>query len=170
MTIIRIYPTAFPNQNSSFLLLNPNGCIPAIIDHTAAWNDFRGFESGAIFLYLAELYGKDFKVCFEDADEKSEMIQWLFFWNAGLGDDGGRHYLVGKNGRKYSVADGLFHIEFPKLERMKRIEEGPAVQEGLLVPSGEDQIENLRKDPNVEEPFKGWVMKGQEEVRETHGD
>jgi hypothetical protein len=37
------------------------------------------------------------------------------------------------------------------------------------VPNGEDQIVKLREDPNVEDPFKGWVMKGQNEIKEKHG-
>ena len=39
-----------------YLALNPNGCIPTIIDHDM--NDFVVFESGAILVYLAEKTGK----------------------------------------------------------------------------------------------------------------
>jgi glutathione S-transferase len=70
-------------KSSDFLKTNPNGRIPAIIDHSR--NSFPVFESGAIFLYLAEHYDKDHIFSFEDADERSEMLQWLFFQNAGLG-------------------------------------------------------------------------------------
>jgi glutathione S-transferase len=70
-------------KSSDFLRTNPNGRIPAIIDHSR--NSFPVFESGAIFLYLAEHYDKQFKFSFEDADERSEMVQWLFFQNAGVG-------------------------------------------------------------------------------------
>lgn len=201
-----------------FLRTNPNGRIPAIVDHSR--NGFTVFESGAIFLYLAQHYDKDFKFSFQDSDEQSEMIQWLFFQNAGVGPMQGqanhfhryapskipyginryqnetkrlysvledrlqnRQYLVGKNEGKYSVADistftwvrwagwaGIDLSEFPKLGAwMERIEGRPKVQKGLLVPSGEDQIVRLRRDPDVEDPFKGWVRKGQEELREKHG-
>jgi glutathione S-transferase len=61
----------------SFLKTNPNGRIPAIIDHTR--NSFPVFESGAIFLYLLSHYDKQYKFSFSDADEHSEMVQWLFF-------------------------------------------------------------------------------------------
>ena len=44
------------------------------------------------------------------------------------------------------------------------------MQRGLLVPSGEDQIAKFRRDPNVEDPFKGWVIKGQNEDKQKHGD
>jgi glutathione S-transferase len=70
-------------KSKDFLKTNPNGRIPAIIDHSR--NSFPVFESGAIFLYLAEHYDKDFKFSFQDADERSDMLQWLFFQNAGIG-------------------------------------------------------------------------------------
>lgn len=69
---------------------------------------------------------------------------------------------------KYSVADmstftwvrwagwaGIPLDKFPKLKAwMERIEARPAVQKGLLVPDGEDQIVKLRRDPNVGDPFQ----------------
>lgn len=205
-------------KSPSFLKTNPNGRIPAIIDHNR--NAFPVFESGAIFLYLAEHYDKDFKFSFADPDEKSEMLQWLFFQNAGVGPMQGqanhffryapekieygikryqnetkrlysvleerlqgREYLVGKDGGKYSVADmstftwvrwaawaGVDIGGFPRLgEWARRIEGREAVGRGLRVPSGEDQIERLRRDPDVGDPFQEWVMKGQKEVAEKHG-
>jgi glutathione S-transferase len=202
----------------SFLKVNPNGRIPAITDHSR--NDFPVFESGAIFLYLAEHYDKDFQFSFSDADERSEMIQWLFFQNAGVGPMQGqanhffryapekieygikryqnetkrlysvldsrlegRDFLAGKGRGKYSVADistftwvrwapwaGIDLGEFPRLKKWAEgIEGREKVKEGLKVPSGEDQIEKLRRDPNVKDPFSQWVMKGQREVAEKHG-
>ena len=60
--------------------------------------------------------------------------------------------------------------KYPKLQKwMGVIESRPAVQKGLLVPDGPDQIEKLRKDPNVSDPFQGWVMKGQNDLKEAHG-
>lgn len=81
----------------------------------------------------------------------------------------GRKYLVGKDGGKYSVADistftwvrwapwaGVDLADFPRLDAWREmIENRPAVQKGLLVPNGDDQIAKLRKDPNVSDPFKG---------------
>jgi glutathione S-transferase len=94
-----------------------------------------------------------------------------------------RDFLAGKGRGKYSVADistftwvrwapwaGINLDEFPKLkEWSEKIEKRDAVQKGLLVPSGEDQIVRLRRDPNVDDPFKGWVQKGQKEIAEKHG-
>jgi glutathione S-transferase len=199
----------------SFLKVNPNGRIPAIIDHTRG--SFPVFESGAIFLYLAEHYDKEFRFHFADANERSEMLQWLFFQNAGVGPMQGqanhffryaptkiqygieryqnetkrlyaildarlqeREYLVGG---KYSIADmssftwvrwapwaGVDLDAFSRLKAWcERIEKRQAVKRGLLVPAGEDQIERLRRDPNVEDPFQKWVMQGQKEVAEKHG-
>lgn len=63
-----------------FLKINPNGRIPAIVDHEAG--DFPVFESGAIMLYLAEKTGK---LLPKDAKGRSRAIQWLMFQMAGVG-------------------------------------------------------------------------------------
>jgi len=63
-----------------FLEINPNGKIPAIIDHDN--NDFKVFESGAILIYLAEKTGKFLS---QDPKKRSEAIQWLMFQMSGLG-------------------------------------------------------------------------------------
>jgi GST-like protein len=63
-----------------FLAINPNGRIPAIIDHDAG--AFTVFESGAILLYLAEKTGK---LLPSDAKGRSQVIQWLMFQVGGVG-------------------------------------------------------------------------------------
>lgn len=67
-------------KSPEFLAINPNGRIPAIIDHDAG--DFKIFESGAIMLYLAEKTGK---LIPKDIKGRSEVIQWLMFQMGGLG-------------------------------------------------------------------------------------
>lgn len=58
--------------------INPNGRIPAIIDH--ANGDFKVFESAAILLYLATRYDRDKKFSFETGSkDESECLQWIFF-------------------------------------------------------------------------------------------
>ena len=63
-----------------FLAINPNGRIPAIIDHGE--DDFAVFESGAILVYLAEKTGQFLP---SDAQGRSVVLQWLMFQMGGLG-------------------------------------------------------------------------------------
>ena len=63
-----------------FLAINPNGRIPAIIDHGN--DDFAVFESGAILMYLAEKTGR---LIGHDEKSRSLVIQWLMFQMGGLG-------------------------------------------------------------------------------------
>ena len=64
-------------QEASYLAINPNGRIPAIVD-----DGFPVFESGAIMLYLAEKTGK---LIPRDIKSRSEVVQWLMFQMAGIG-------------------------------------------------------------------------------------
>ena len=63
-----------------FLAVNPNGRIPAIIDHDA--DDFAVFESGAILIYLAEKTGR---LMPHDAKGRSRVLQWLMLQMGGIG-------------------------------------------------------------------------------------
>ena len=67
-------------KTPEFLRINPNGRIPAIVDHEA--DDFAVFESGAILIYLAEKTGQ---LMPGDARGRSRVLQWLMFQMGGIG-------------------------------------------------------------------------------------
>jgi GSH-dependent disulfide-bond oxidoreductase len=50
------------------------------VDHDN--NDFAVFESGAVMMYLAEKAGKLYP---SEWNKRSEVHQWLFFGNGGVG-------------------------------------------------------------------------------------
>jgi GSH-dependent disulfide-bond oxidoreductase len=63
-----------------YLKINPNGRIPAIVDHGNG--GFAVFESGALMIYLAE---KAAKLLPSDVKGRSLVIQWLMFQMGGVG-------------------------------------------------------------------------------------
>ncbi|KAL1941750.1 hypothetical protein VTO73DRAFT_6750 [Trametes versicolor] len=70
-------------KNPEYLKLNPNGRVPALVDHSNG--DFTIWESDAILLYLVENYDKEHKLSVADVNEKFKLIQWLFFQASGQG-------------------------------------------------------------------------------------
>ena len=84
--------TALDQKQPAFTSINPNGRIPAIVDHEEG--DFPVFESGAILIYLAEKAGKLIPT---DRLGRSRITQWVVWQTAGLGPMMGqlnvfRHY------------------------------------------------------------------------------
>ena len=67
-------------KEAQYVSINPNGRIPAIVDHDAG--GLTIFESGAIMLYLAEKAGK---LIPDDVKGRYNVIQWLMFQMGGLG-------------------------------------------------------------------------------------
>ena len=83
-------------KQPAFLAINPNGRIPAIVDHDE--DDFAVFESGAILIYLAEKTGRLMPT---DVKGRSRVIQWLMFQMGGIGPMFGQlgffHKFAGKD-------------------------------------------------------------------------
>ena len=79
----RVHALSFERREQkapTFLQINPNGRIPAIVDRDN--DDFAVFESGAILIYLAEKTGQ---LLPSDAKGRSRALQWLMFQMGGVG-------------------------------------------------------------------------------------
>ncbi|KIJ36083.1 hypothetical protein M422DRAFT_261629, partial [Sphaerobolus stellatus SS14] len=66
-----------------FLKISPNGCVPALVDHTN--NDFVIWESAAILLYIAERFDPLHKLIGKTLEERAEVWEWLMYQTSGLG-------------------------------------------------------------------------------------
>ncbi|KAI0745446.1 glutathione S-transferase [Earliella scabrosa] len=71
------------HKDKGFTKYNPNGRIPALVDHQN--NDFVIWESNAIIAYLIEKYDPERKLSFERFEDKMQQLQWLFFQASGQG-------------------------------------------------------------------------------------
>ena len=67
-------------KTPEFLVINPNGRIPAIID--CDFDDLPIFESGAIMIHLAEKTGKLLPT---EAKARARVSSWLMFQMGGIG-------------------------------------------------------------------------------------
>ncbi|MDY7801916.1 glutathione binding-like protein [Burkholderia stagnalis] len=76
---VHVNLSAGEQRSPAFLAINPNGKIPAIVDHDAG---LAVFESGAILGYLAAKTG-----CLhpETLAERTAVQQWLHFQIGGIG-------------------------------------------------------------------------------------
>jgi glutathione S-transferase len=70
---IEASPLAGDTRKPAFLEKNPFGKVPVLEDDTLTL-----FDSGAIYLYLAERYG-DGKLLPRDAEARARCIQWVLF-------------------------------------------------------------------------------------------
>jgi GSH-dependent disulfide-bond oxidoreductase len=70
-------------HTASFLAINPNAKVPAIVD-----GDTTVFDSNAILLYLAEKTGKFLPAKTDKA--RGEMLSWLMFVASGIGPYSGQ--------------------------------------------------------------------------------
>lgn len=108
-----------------FRSVNPNGKLPAIVDHAPAdgGEPFPVFESGAILLYLSDKHGGAFMP--EDMRARSRAMQWLMWQMAGFGPMHGQaHHFIryAPEGQDYGVnryrneALRLLHVLERRLE------------------------------------------------------
>lgn len=67
-------------KQESFLAINPNGRIPAIVDRGE--NNLPVFESGAIMIYLAEKCGR---LLPSERAPRARVLSWLNFQMGGIG-------------------------------------------------------------------------------------
>ncbi|MBB4632749.1 hypothetical protein GGQ98_002376 [Sphingosinicella soli] len=98
----------------AFRAINPNGRLPAIVDHDPADGGppLPVFESGAILLYLAEKTGR-----FMPADPRGRSLaqQWLVWQMAGLGPMHGQaHHFI-----RYAPAAIDYAIERYRKEALR---------------------------------------------------
>lgn len=92
-----------------FLAINPNGRIPAIVDHDAG--DFAVFESGAILVYLADKAGRLLPT---EAKARSRVMQWLMFQMGGVGP------MMGQAGVFYRYAEEKIPYAIDRYQRESR--------------------------------------------------
>lgn len=74
-------------KSPEFLSINPNGRVPALIDHTNPEQSVTLWESGSIILYLVEKKTREEGICpsiwTENLVEQSQIMSWLFFQTSG---------------------------------------------------------------------------------------
>ncbi|MGI9361673.1 MAG: glutathione binding-like protein [Parasphingorhabdus sp.] len=90
---------------TEFRLINPNGRLPAIVDHEPIGGGapLAIFESGAILLYLAEKSGQ---LLSSDPRRRSQAQQWLMWQMASFGPmQGQAHHFIryAPEGQTYPV-------------------------------------------------------------------
>lgn len=101
-------------KQPDFLLINPNGRIPAIVDHDAPGTSgpLSVFESGAILLHLAERFGQLIPA---DTVGRTRALEYLFFQVGGVGPMFGQAGWFQRNAPELTVAVKRYQDESARL-------------------------------------------------------
>lgn len=101
-------------KQPAFLLINPNGRIPAIVDHDAPGADgpLSVFESGAILLHLADRFGQ---LIPSDTLGRTRALEYLFFQVGGVGPMFGQAGWFQRNAPELAVAVKRYQDESARL-------------------------------------------------------
>lgn len=91
-------------KTPEYLAINPNGRIPAIVDHDTPEGPLPVFESGAILIYLAEKTGRFLP---GSGRARAETLGWLMWQMGGLGPIAGQAHHF----RRYAPAGNDYATE-----------------------------------------------------------
>eukprot|EP00210_Caulerpa_lentillifera_P008725 g8322.t1 len=104
---------AHEQKEEWFLKINPNGRIPAIVDHKNG--EISVFESGAIMIYLADTFG-DGLFLPKEGTRRYEIISWLMFQVSGVAPILSQlNYFLHVNPENIPFAKKRFHEEGKRL-------------------------------------------------------
>jgi GST-like protein len=102
--VIPVDIMAGDQKKPEFLAINPNGRVPAIVDHDGPDGPLPVFESGAILIYVAEKTGRFLAPA---GRARAEALSWLMWQMGGLGPIAGQaHHFrrYAPPGNEYSAA------------------------------------------------------------------
>ena len=140
---------------SSFVEINPNSKIPALVDHSQN-PPLRVFESGSILLYLAEKFKAFIPT---DIAARTECLNWLF-WQMGsapyLGGGFGHFYAYAPVKIEYAI--NRFAMETKRL--LDVLDQHLAKNEYLA--GSEYSIADIAAFPWYGGLVKNWVYNGAE--------
>jgi GSH-dependent disulfide-bond oxidoreductase len=99
-------------KSPSFLAINPNGKIPALVVREDGEEPLAIFESGAILEYLARKHGRFLPTT---ERERTEVMAWLFWQVGGPGPMFGQAVAFGREEKRNEAAYEKFTKESKRL-------------------------------------------------------